>query len=105
MALYGLSVFLETPAHLRKGRKRYIAASLLITTLATLSASLDMEVYFQVLLGSSSARHWLSLFSNSTNKWDAQVSSAAVGCLILIADGLLVSVCLCVLTDRRLLNG
>jgi hypothetical protein len=91
MALYGLSVFLETPYHLRKGRKRYIAASLLITTLATLSASLDMETYFQVLLGSSSGRHWLNLFSNTSNKWDAQLSYAAVGCFILIADGLLVS--------------
>ena len=45
MALYGLSVFLETPAPQRKGRKRYIAASFAITAFSAVSASLDMAVY------------------------------------------------------------
>ena len=92
MALYGFSVFLETPEHLRKGRKRYITASFVITILSTLSASLDMSSYFQVLFQSTSGRHWQKLFAESDSKWDTQVSFAAMGCLLLIGDALLVSI-------------
>ena len=92
MALYGLSVFLETAAHLRKGRRRYIATSFIITAFSALSASLDMAVYFQVLLNSSSGRHWAQLMEVYRKSEGQLVSTAAVGCLLLIADALLVSI-------------
>lgn len=41
MSSYGLCVFLETPEHLQKGRKRYIVISGFLTALRALSASLD----------------------------------------------------------------
>ena len=92
MALYGLCVFLETPEHFRTGRKRYIATSIIITVLSILSGSLDMANHFQVLLELNSGRHWLELARQSQSKWGQRLSSAAIGCLLLIADALLVSI-------------
>lgn len=91
MALYGLSVFLETGEHLRKGRRRYITLSFVITALSTLSASVDMAKNFQILFQSTSARHWDELMSESYGMWEQPLSTATEGCLILIGDALLVS--------------
>ena len=90
MALYGLSVFLETPMHLRKGRKRYIAASFVITALSTLTGSLDMAGYFPVLFQATSGRTWRELRTESGDHWESKVSMVTIGC-ILISDVLLVS--------------
>lgn len=92
MALYGLSVFLETPRQLRKGRKPYIVASFCITALAALTASVDMASYFHILFDSISARNWLQLYLESERSWERMLNVGAMGCLLLIADGLLVSV-------------
>jgi hypothetical protein len=96
MALYGLSVFLETPKHLRKGRKRYITASFVITALSTLTGSLDMASYFPVLFQSTSGRHWRELRTESGDTWESKVSMVTIGCL-LITDVLLVRHCILVL--------
>ena len=92
MAFYGLSVFLETPEHLRKGRKRYIAASFVITALSVFTASLDMANYFQLLFQSTSGRHWYELLDKYLIDWEQQLSTAGLGCLLLIGDALLVSI-------------
>jgi hypothetical protein len=81
MSLYGLTVFLETPEPQRKGRKRYIVASFMITVLFSLGASLDMADYLQ------------SLFkSTSTPDWKYFVSYTAAGLFIAVGDALLVRV-------------
>jgi hypothetical protein len=90
MALYGLSVFLETAQHLRKGRRRYIATSFTITMLAALSASIDVALYFQVLLQSSSGRRLIQIMQSSEGEWERTLSIAAMGCILLVADTLLV---------------
>ena len=92
MALYGLCVFLETPVHLRKGRRRYIAASFIITVLAILGPCVDVAKYFPVLLNSTSGRNWLVLMHKSEATWEHKVSTATTGCVLLFGDALLVSV-------------
>ena len=93
MFLYGLSVFLETPRYRRKGRKRYIAASFIITALSALSASLDMADFFQVLFKSTSAQHFAELTSTtSLDDWQRLLSGTSFGVVILIGDALLVRV-------------
>ena len=90
MALYGLSVFLETAESQRKGRKRYIAASFVITLLSVLTASLDMANYFQALFKSASPDHWLELMGAYSENWKVLLSDAGLGLVILIGDALLV---------------
>ena len=93
MALYGLSVFLETPGPQRKGRKRYIIASFLITVLSALSASLDMANYFQVLFAATSPTHWRKLMVISFMEgWKRLVGNTAFAFVIMIGDALLVRV-------------
>ena len=91
MALYGLSVFLETPESQRKGRKRYVAASFVITVLSALNGSLDMANYFQVLFKSTSPGRWRELMvANFFEDWKYLLSSTALGLVIMIGDALLV---------------
>jgi hypothetical protein len=49
MCLYGLSVFLETPKPLRKGRARFIILSFAIWILSAIPASIDSWVNFEDL--------------------------------------------------------
>jgi hypothetical protein len=92
MALYGLSVFLETPEPQRKGRKRYIAASFVITGLRALGGSLDMANYFQVLFKSTSVADWNELFLvNFSGDWKYILSNTVLGLVPMIGDALLVS--------------
>jgi hypothetical protein len=91
MALYGLSVFWETPETQRKGRKRYIVVSFLITVLRALSASLDMEHYFQILFMSTSPRHWRDLMVANYSVVKRLVSNTCgIGLVTVIGDALLV---------------
>jgi hypothetical protein len=92
MTVYGLSVFLETPESQRKGRKGYIAASIVITALQACSACLDMAHYFQMLFQSTSPRHWGSLMNATFFKdWKYLVSSTlGFGLVTMIGDVLLV---------------
>ena len=93
MALYGLSVFLETPASQRKGRKRYIAVSFVITVLSALTGSLDMANYFQALFNSTSPGHWRELMNtNFSEDWTYLLSLTGLGLVIMIGDALLVRV-------------
>jgi hypothetical protein len=93
MALYGLLAFVETPEPLRKGRKRYVAVSFVITALSALAASLDMANYFQILFKSTSAADWLErlqLNFYNMKDWKYLLSIAAFGLATTIGDALLV---------------
>jgi hypothetical protein len=93
MALYGLSVFLETSIVQRKGRKRYIVASFVITALSALTASLDMAHYFQIIFKSTSPGHWIELMAENFNEdLKRLLSDAGIGLAIMIGDALLVRV-------------
>jgi hypothetical protein len=91
MALYGLSVFLETPKPLRKGRTRYITVSFMITVLSALTASLDMAQSFQMLFNSTSATHWQELMRANLENWKNLTGYAALGLVTFIGNTLLVS--------------
>jgi hypothetical protein len=88
MSLYALTVFLETPKPQRKGRKRYIVASFVITTLFSFGASLDMAGYFHSLFKSTSPSHWQELMR--LQDWKYFVGYTAAGLFIAIGDALLV---------------
>jgi hypothetical protein len=92
MAVYGLCVFLETPEHLRKGRRRYILISFIITSLWATGAALDIAHYFQLLFESTSGYHLLVLTAETQGTWAPMLSVVGLGGLLLVADGLLVSV-------------
>ena len=91
MAIYGLSVFLETPKASRKGRTRYIVVSVIITLLAAFSASLDMAVYFQVLFQATSPTDWQMRLQGIALQWRTLLSGVCVAVLVWIGDALLVS--------------
>jgi hypothetical protein len=93
MALYGLSVFLETPESQRKGRKRYIAVSFVITALRALTGSIDMANYFQALFNATSPGHWRDLMIvDFYEGWKHFLSNTGVGLIPMIGDALLVRV-------------
>ena len=86
-------MFLDTPEPQRKGRKRYIAASFVITVLFALSGSLDMANDFHVLFKSTSPGHWEELVNtNLYEDWKHSLSSTGFGLVIMIGDALLVRV-------------
>jgi hypothetical protein len=93
MAFYGFCVFLEAPQHLRKGRKRYIAASFVMTFIVTFAASLDMAETFQELFQSTSPSHWLGLLLLGVLDWKTKLSHTGQWILVWIGDVLLVSAC------------
>jgi hypothetical protein len=90
MSLYGLTVFLETPEPQRKGRKRYIVTSFIITVLFSFGASLDMADYFQSLFKSTSPSHWSELVAVSILDWKCRVGYTVAGLFIAVGDALLV---------------
>jgi hypothetical protein len=92
MAIYGLFVFLEMPEQLRKGRRRYIAISFVITCLSAFAASLDMSSYFQVLFNSTSPSHWRELLVTNFSNWKSLTSNTVLGIVVWIGDVFLVSV-------------
>jgi hypothetical protein len=89
MALYGLSVFLETPKELRKGRRSYIALSFVLTILSALASSLDIAWFFNQVFGASSG---IGFFENvNTRSWERIASTEVWAVVIFLGDFLLVS--------------
>ncbi|KAJ2936551.1 hypothetical protein H1R20_g550, partial [Candolleomyces eurysporus] len=70
MSLYGLSVFLETPKHLRQGRRKYIVLSFLITILAALTGALDIAWMFQVIFKTTSGSEFFNVAEEYIGTWD-----------------------------------
>ncbi|EAU86356.2 hypothetical protein CC1G_05350 [Coprinopsis cinerea okayama7 len=95
MALYGLSIFLETPLQQRKGRRRYIIISFILTFLAALSNSLDVAAYFHVLWDTTSPMEFVKLMalSQRESEWMHLASIVAIAGQLLIGDALLVYRC------------
>ena len=90
MALYGLSVFLETPKELREGRRRYIALSFVFTLLATISASSDMASGFQILFRATTAVDFYKLVAEMNSFWLRYLTSVTIHVAIFVGDALLV---------------
>jgi ABC-type glycerol-3-phosphate transport system permease component len=92
MALYGLSVFLETPKELREGRRKYIALSFVFTLLTSITASADMASNFQILFRATSGTDFYKLVTESNSYWLRYLTSVPMAVGILVGDALLVSV-------------
>ncbi|RXW18366.1 hypothetical protein EST38_g7494 [Candolleomyces aberdarensis] len=101
MAIYGLSVFFETPKELRKGRGRYILISMALTVLLCLTASLEMAWYFQNLFGATSGIGFAQIASKNASTWVRILSSGTSSLLILIGDALLVFRCYAIWSHHR----
>lgn len=91
MAVYGLSVFLETPQQSRKGRKRYIVISFLITALRALTSSLDMAWHFQQLFTATSTMEYFQLMMMNGRDWHRILSDVSMNVVVLLGEALLVS--------------
>lgn len=92
MALYGLSVFLETRPDLRKGRRRYIAVSFAITILVAFSSALDAFFAFRLLFESTSAEGYWDVMYKYRLKWDRVASPLSGAAMVFAGDFLLVGV-------------
>lgn len=102
MALYGLSVFLETPKPQREGRGMYIFISLLITTLAVVGASLDSYHIFKVLMEATSTMSFMEMSKKYVKSWERVTSVFCSIIIIFIGDTLLVCLSPCRVSLRPL---
>ncbi|KAJ2915214.1 hypothetical protein MD484_g5194, partial [Candolleomyces efflorescens] len=93
MALYGLSVFLETPKELRSRRTRYIVLSFVITALKIFQVSLDKAWGFRVLFEAGSPDGWIEMHGKYREWWVRFASMGTYTAITVIGDGLLVYRC------------
>jgi hypothetical protein len=91
MAIYGLSVFLETRRDLRRGRHVYILISFAITFLYAFGSSLDAFWAFKLLFDSTSPRDYFRVVDKNIASWERWASSCSVTASMFIGDSLLVS--------------
>ncbi|KAJ2923941.1 hypothetical protein H1R20_g13148, partial [Candolleomyces eurysporus] len=82
MAIYGLSVFLETRDDLKKGRRLYIVISFIITGLASLNASLEAAWVFKLIFESTSPLDYLDHTVDAFNSWEQHASFASITAMV-----------------------
>ncbi|RXW16363.1 hypothetical protein EST38_g9491 [Candolleomyces aberdarensis] len=100
MAIYGLSVFLETRPDLRKGRHRYVVISFFITFLVTFAGSLDAVWAFKLLFESTSSSDFIFLMEKYFLSWERWGSTCSLTLMVFIGDVLLVYRCYVIWKDR-----
>lgn len=91
MALYGFSVFCETPRNQRRGRRRYIVISFTIATLSSFSAALDNYWNFKCLLEASSPLEYPKMMAKYWRTWERLATLLSFAIVTFIGDALLVS--------------
>ncbi|TFK18471.1 hypothetical protein FA15DRAFT_627866 [Coprinopsis marcescibilis] len=102
MCLYGLSVYLETPPSLRKGRMPYIIISFLILILSGVPAALDCAWVFRVMFEASSPTEYLRLFSFYGDLPLRFTSEVMFTVVVFVGDALLLYRCYVIWSDRKL---
>ncbi|KAJ2936648.1 hypothetical protein H1R20_g467, partial [Candolleomyces eurysporus] len=93
ISIYGLSVYLETPKNLRKGKTRYIALSLLITALTVFSTSLDSAWMFGALFADNSGNGFRQSMTRDARSWKRFTSLGLSMATVVLGDALLVYRC------------
>lgn len=93
MALYGFSVFCETPRNQRRGRRRYIVISFTIATLSSFSAALDNYWNFKCLLEASSPLEYPKMMAKYWRTWERLATLLSFAIVTFIGDALLVYRC------------
>ena len=89
MSIYGLTVYLETPPSIRKGRIPYIIISFLLFGLLGLSSVLDLSFLFRLLFNSTSPEDFIYL-RQETNDWSVVLSQTLNNVVTFLGDGLMV---------------
>lgn len=90
MAVYGLSVFMETPKPLRKGRTRYIVISFTLLGLVALSTILDAFEIFEWTFEATSPIGYLRIVQTNMRSWQRYLSLVCIIIQVTIGDLLLV---------------
>ncbi|TFK21424.1 hypothetical protein FA15DRAFT_624011 [Coprinopsis marcescibilis] len=102
MFLYGLSVYLESPASLRKGRSPYIFLSFIIFAMACISGTIDCAFLFKVFMASTSPYDFLVQFIELDGTPVRFTSEVMFTIVVFIGDGLLLYRCFIIWSDKRL---
>ncbi|EAU82939.2 hypothetical protein CC1G_09201 [Coprinopsis cinerea okayama7 len=97
MVLYGLTIFLDTPASLRKGRARYIVLSFIILVLSALAVIFDLFVQFETLYYSGPGIEHARAMSRNFGHWAVFAKFAVTYAGIALADGILLWRCYIIL--------
>jgi hypothetical protein len=91
MALYGLSVFLETPRNPKDpGRKTFLVISFVITGLAILTGALEASWSFRMIFEAAVPKDFYGLREKYDREWDRFLSMSSMTLSMVIGDGLLV---------------
>jgi hypothetical protein len=90
MSIYGLVVFLETPKHLREGRRRYIFISFFITLATILHVSLDVYWIFDMLFHATTPINFLEIAGDHYRTWGRITTISVLTAVISVGDFLLV---------------
>ncbi|KAJ2921241.1 hypothetical protein H1R20_g15854, partial [Candolleomyces eurysporus] len=95
MALYGLSVFLESPKERRRGRARYIVVSFVITLLKSLLAIVHMIWVFRTVFETTEplGLSFQATVAKYARTWERYFSITVLTVAIIIGDALLVYRC------------
>ncbi|EAU87201.1 hypothetical protein CC1G_10480 [Coprinopsis cinerea okayama7 len=99
MCLYGLSVFLDTPKALRKGRLPYIAISAAILILSALATALDAYTDFTAMFFSMGPRAYYEAAFAMEGQWPRFLSVTCLEVYVLLGDGLLLYRCYIIWKD------
>lgn len=93
MAIYGLSVFLETPKPERKGRVLYIVLSFIIMTLSAFCTALNTALIYHNLLEARSGIGFILVVQRDMASGLPLLilSNCSLRFLVMIGDALMVS--------------
>jgi len=95
MCLHGLSLYLETPLPLRKGRLRYILLSFAILVLSSIPVAMDAWLEYYTNLSSGGGQLTLSgveiEVTESEDRWYTTFSAVVLAAGVAIGDCLMVS--------------
>ena len=90
MAIYGLSVYLDTSKDQRKGRGPFIVISFLITGLTALAGCLEASWAFRILFDTPYDEAFYGVRDQYLHTWIKFMSMSAISIGVFIGDGLLV---------------
>ncbi|EAU87219.1 hypothetical protein CC1G_10498 [Coprinopsis cinerea okayama7 len=102
MVLYGLSVFLETPQSLKKGRLPYVAISFLILVMSGIPMGIDTFGFFDCLYRVGGGRPFLRCIVETQYLWYNVCSTVLTQLLIILGDGILFYRCFIIWADKKI---
>ncbi|KAG2005012.1 hypothetical protein CC2G_003512 [Coprinopsis cinerea AmutBmut pab1-1] len=99
MTIYGISIFLDAPKSIRKGRLPYIILNLIILFLSTLATVLDAYTDFTAMFFAFGPREYYAAAFELEGQWPRLLSVTCLEVYILLGDGLLLYRCYIIWKD------